>query len=166
MQTVAQSLNSVNVRAILIAAGYSVHARNRANCPHCSGHSRLTVAFTNDGRFFCHRCGKGGHVRSLAREQGVTFPRPRIRKADMPKAAFRRWLSEKMTALGNEERKAYTKVEWAISALHSYKDFEPAWEFLRWFYERRYVWESFWESGTDRIGRLHLYKVWRRHGFK
>lgn len=165
MQTVAQTYSSVNVRAILISAGYSIHGRNRASCPHCSGHSRLTVAFTNDGRFFCHRCGKGGHVRSVAREQGISIPPTRIRKANIPKAAFRRWLSQEMIMLSNEERVAYKRMAWAKSALYFYPEFEPAWAFLRWFCERRHTWAYFWERATDNIGRLALYRAWRRHAY-
>src|SRR5258708_26715228 len=78
MEKVAHHFDSVNVAAILVKSGYRIRGR-RADCPRCSGHSRLTVSFTDDGRFYCHRCGKGGNVRGLARRLGVTLPPPRLR---------------------------------------------------------------------------------------
>ncbi len=162
MEKVAHHFDSVNVAAILVKSGYRIRGR-RADCPRCSGHSRLTVSFTDDGRFYCHRCGKGGNVRGLARRLGVTLPPPRLRKADIPKAKFRAWLSSKMTELANEERRAYALKKWADAALHFYPEFELAWNFLGRFHIRHRVWGRFWESATDNIGRFHLYRGWRRH---
>ena len=163
MQTVAQSFDSVNVRAILTAAGYSVRGRNRANCPNCSGHSRLTVSFTNDGRFFCHRCGKGGHVRSLARNQGIELPAPRIRLSDVPKNQFRVWLSQKMSEMSSEEYKLTRRWRYAVAALQSFPEMDHAWQALADYYHKQRYFELFWESASDRCGRYWIYRAWRRH---
>jgi hypothetical protein len=163
MEKVPQSFSSVNVEAVLTNSGYRIRGR-RADCPYCSGHSRLTVSFTDDGRFYCHRCARGGHIRSLAPVQGITLPPPRVRAANIPKMQFCAWLSEKMTVLADEERKAHKKLEWANTALFFYDDFESAWDFLAWFYARRCIWQTFWESATDNVGRYWLYRAWRRHG--
>jgi hypothetical protein len=151
-----------NVHAILASAGFQIRGK-RATCPYCEGHRSLTVAITDDGLWYCHRCLRGGNVRSLAHQQGVTLPLPRSRKADIPKSQFRAWLSQKMTALGNEERRAYALKQWADAALHFYPEHQLAWNFLRRFCARRPVWERFWELATDKVGRLALYKRWRRH---
>src|SRR5215471_6166301 len=76
----------------------------RATCPFCPGHRRLTVALTDDGLYFCHRCHKGGSVRTLAREQELALAPPLIRKANIPKAQFREWLRQKRHELADEER--------------------------------------------------------------
>jgi len=150
-------------QSILERAGFEIRGR-RASCAYCPGHRKLTVSIRGE-LWFCHRCHKGGNVRSLAHEHGISLPARRIRKADFNKSQFRAWLSQKMTALGNEERRAYKMKDWACAALYFDSAFAPAWSFLAWFYTRRYVWERFWESASDRVGRLDLYKAWRRHGF-
>jgi hypothetical protein len=149
------------VAAILTRAGFEIR-NNRATCPFCEGHSRFTVAIRGE-LYFCHRCHRGGSVRSLAREQGMALAPPRSRKANVPKAAFRTWLLQKMTELGDEERRAYRKYLWAVHALSFCTEFQPAWESLAWFYSRRRVWETFWESASDRVGRYWLYRAWRKH---
>lgn len=151
-----------NVAAILTRAGFEIR-NNRATCPFCEGTRKFTVAVSISGLWYCHRCRRGGSVRSLAREQGMALAPPRSRKANMPKAAFRTWLFQKMTELGNEERRAYRKYPWAVYALSGCTEFQPAWEFLAWFYSRRRVWETFWESASDRVGRYWLYGAWRKH---
>lgn len=161
MQNILHIKTTVNAQAILQASGFRVRGR-RADCPHCSGHSKLTVSFTNDGRFYCHRCGRGGHVTGLARKCGISIPIARVRLADIPKEKFRTWLREKMSVLANEERRAYRMKESACAALQSYPDLVPAWDFLAWFFSQKRVWEQFWESASDKLGRFELYKSWRR----
>ncbi len=61
---------------LLERSGYRIHGR-RADCVHCKGQSRLTASFT-DELYYCHRCGRGGNLRTLARELGLeTGPAPR-----------------------------------------------------------------------------------------
>ncbi len=62
----------VGLADLLEAAGFHVRGR-RAECIHCEGHSRLTVSFT-DELYFCHRCGKGGNIRTLSRQLGRKIP--------------------------------------------------------------------------------------------
>jgi|HubBroStandDraft_6_1064221.scaffolds.fasta_scaffold01137_13 hypothetical protein len=163
MSKLPQVHSTVNVSDVLMAAGYRIRGR-RADCPRCKGHSRLTVSFTEDGRYYCHRCHFGGHIRQLAHVQGITLPPTRVKAANIPKMQFRAWLSEKMTVLGEEERKGHKKLEWANTALFFSDDFGPAWDFLSWFYARRCTWQAFWTSATDNVGRYWLYRAWRRHG--
>lgn len=152
---------SHNVSAILERAGFVLRG-NRASCPFCTCNRKLTVAIHGEV-FFCHHCKRGGHIRSLARRQGISLPPLRVRKASIPKNRFRGWLSRKVTELGNEERKAFKKLEWAFAALYFDADFEPAWNFLAWFYCRECVWREFWISATDRLGRFWMYRAWRKY---
>lgn len=155
-----QHPGQVNADEILTRAGFEIRG-NRAACPYCKGRSRLTVAIRGE-LFFCHRCHRGGHVRTLAREQGIDLGPYRRKAANVPKAEFRAWLSRTMTVLAEEERRAYKTKRAAEAALKFYPDFEPALKFLRWFYVRHRVWERFWRMASDRIGRYWLYRGWRR----
>jgi len=158
MPSIACEIDAVN---ILAAAGYRVRGR-RADCPSCKGHSALTVSFSREF-FFCHRCKSGGRIRDLAHRQGIELPPARLRRADVPRVAFRTWLSRMMTTLGNEERRAYKKRDWAVAALYFYRDYWPAWNYLAWFYDRVRVWEWFWVCATDKVGRFELYRMWRKY---
>lgn len=168
------------VLAILERAGYRIHG-SRANCPHCTGHSRLTVSFTTDGLYYCHRCSRGGHVCQLSRAQGISLPAPRVRLADIPKKAFREWLHHKMTEMADRECRLSRRARWAMRALEYFPNWELAWSALADFYHARRNFQDFWErvSGGRAITRLsndrteHAkyprwytigYKNWRRHG--
>jgi hypothetical protein len=146
--------------AVWEAAGFELRG-NRATCPFCEGDRNLTVAIRGE-LFYCHRCHRGGNIRQLAGSHGVTLPPPRVRKADKPKAAFRAWLSAKMTKMALREHRTYRRAVWAAVALSDVPDFEPAWSALAdWYHAERYF-RLFWESTSDRLGRLELYKSWRR----
>jgi hypothetical protein len=154
---------STSVHAILSRAGFCVRG-TRATCPYCGPEHRrasLTVAIHRE-LWHCHRCKRGGHIRTLARGQGLRFPKPRVRKADFPKQQFRAWLFEKMSAFGVEERRAYRMEQLAHSLLNQEPESFAAWKFLAWFHRRRRVWEAFWQSATDRCGRYWLYRAWRQ----
>jgi hypothetical protein len=148
--------------AILEQAGFVLRGR-RATCPYCEGRCRQTVAVTDDGLYFCHRCHNGGHVRSLARQLGYAIPPTRIRKASIRKARFHNWLLAKMQQLGDEERRLARRAEWAQTALGFYPDMEAAWEALAAWHHGRRRFEVFWESASDKIGRLNLYRHWRKY---
>jgi hypothetical protein len=144
---------------ILQTAGFRVLG-TRADCPFCEGHRKLTVAVHGE-LFYCHRCQRGGSVRQLAREQGLTFPRPRVRKANQRKAAFRVWLSQKMSEMSREEHRLYRRVEWALAALNFYPDMTAAWSALAEWYNAQRKFEVFWQSANDKVGRYWLYRSWR-----
>lgn len=57
------------MRELLVSAGFCLRSARRADCAYCNGHSRATVAFTEQV-FFCHRCQRGGSRVWLARELG------------------------------------------------------------------------------------------------
>jgi hypothetical protein len=146
---------------VLEQAGFVLRGR-RATCPYCEGRRGSTVAITSD-LYYCHRCHRGGHIRSLARQLGHTLPPLRLRKANIPKAQFRTWLFEKMQELGDEERRLSCRAEWAKAALRFYPDMEEAWTALALWYHREPYFRIFWESASHKIGRFNLYRHWRKH---
>ena len=156
------AVNTISFTDLLERAGYRVHG-NRADCPQCSGHSRLTVAIRGEV-YYCHRCKIGGNVRTIARRHGLSLPPPRLRLADQPKAEFRQWLSAQMNAMSRQEYRLYRRKIWGEAALSFYHDFEPAWCALARWYQQERAFALFWETVTDKIGRYGLYRAWREHG--
>lgn len=156
------STSASTPEAILERAGFQIRGR-RATCPYCDGRRGLTVAVTRDGLWYCHRCQRGGNFRSLANQQGVTLPPPRIRLANIPKLAFRRWLSAKMSEMAEQEYQLTRQWRRAIAALESSPETDSAWQILADFYNKQRYFETFWESASDNIGRFWLYRHWRRH---
>ncbi len=163
MQRLHHHDSQVNVHAILERAGFQQIRGPRASCAFCEGSRKLTVAITDDGLWYCHRCHRGGNVRSLAKQQGVSIPPPRIRKADIPKARFRKWLSQKMTEMSREQYELTRQWRYALAALKFFPDMEEAWQALATYYHRQRYFQVFWESAGDNIGRYWLYRNWRRH---
>jgi hypothetical protein len=149
-----------DTHAILESAGFHIRG-TRADCPYCEGHSRLTVSI-RDELFFCHRCHRGGSVRQLAREQGRSLPPLKIRKANMPKAAFRAWLVGKMTTMMREEHTLLRRYRYALDALQFFPEMQEAWTALADYYHRERYFQLFWTSANDSIGRYWLYRAWRQ----
>lgn len=152
----------VSFDAAFVAAGFIVRG-TRASCPFCEGRSRLTVAIKG-GLWHCHRCLRGGHIAKLAREHGVELPGLCIRKADVQKTVFRKWLSAKATELANRECRLARRAKWAVFALKYYPDMDTAWSALAEFYSAKHLFERFWESASDNVGRYWLYRQWRQYG--
>ncbi len=158
--SVVHNQSAVNNLHVFERAGYRIR-NNRADCPSCEGHARLTVAIHGD-LFFCHRCHRGGNVRELARSQGLQFPQRRLRLADLPKKWFRQWLSEKSSEMAQRERRLYRQASYAHACLQFYPQHEGAWEVLRELYSEQRRFQRFWGLASDRIGRFQLYRWWRR----
>ena len=156
----------LDVSQILTTAGFTVR-RGRGTCPYChEGHRPpdLTVAI-HGNLYFCHRCHRGGSVRRLARTQGIHVSPRRQGLARLRRMFFESWLRQKMTELSKEEFRLTRKACLAHIALtfpELREDFQPAWSVLATFAEREHVFERFWFLATDRLGRVHLYKYWRR----
>ena len=154
-------VNNLSTVAILTRAGYRVRGK-RADCPTCAGGSRLTVSFTTDGRFFCFRCGKGGHIRQLARRQGLSLSEPRIGKASIKKMEFKRWLARKTSEMSREEHWLSRRREYAVAALEFFPDMPEAWQALADYYHAEQTFAEFWQHCSDRCGRYWLYRHWRK----
>ena len=173
MEKIAHLASSVNVADILTAAGYKIRGR-RAGCPHCSGHSKLTVSFTDDGRFYCHRCATGGTICGLARSRGFSLPPARIRRADIPKKQFRDWLRQKMSEMSERENKLVRQWRYALDTLGHRHDsqvwsqakktmaMDEAWSALADYYHRERCFQEFWLHASDNVGRFWMYRTWRK----
>lgn len=156
MHTIDRLPNMVD---LLEANGFRVRGK-RADCVHCSGLSRLSVAFT-ESVAYCHRCRWTASLRRLAREQGRTVPLRKIGRARLRKYQFQRWLGQTYTIMADQERRLARRAIWAEAALHYFPDMESAWDALAtWFHARR-GFELFFEAVQDRIGRYALYQAWR-----
>jgi hypothetical protein len=150
--------------SILERAGFQIRGK-RATCPYCTGNRNrnLTVSVTSDGMWYCHRCQRGGNIRGLARQQGVSLPPPRVRKADIPKAAFRAWLDSKVTEIAQQEYQLTREWRRAVAILESSPETDSAWQALAAYYDKQRYFETFWQSASDKVGRYWLYRAWRRH---
>ena len=148
------------MRELLEQAGFRVRG-NRANCVHCEGTSRFTVAFT-DSVAFCHRCKWTANARSLGANLGRTVApeSPEQRRDRLVIARFKAWLSAKYRELANEERHLASRAQLAKKLLAVFPDCEPAWSALaRWHHaEQRF--QSFFELAQCRSGRRELFKGW------
>jgi hypothetical protein len=157
-----------NVHAVLEASGYRIRGQ-RADCPYCTGHARLTVALRGE-LFYCHRCARGGHIRQLARSMNIALPAPRVRLADIPKNQFRLWLAKKMSEMSRAEyalvkarKHALDYLEFFPSDQQDPQTCELAWAAIARYYHRERYFQTFWDYANDRIGRVSLYKTWRKH---
>lgn len=101
-------------------------------------------------------------MRSIAKEQCVTLPSHRIRKADIPKMRFRLWLSQKRTEFSKEEIILTRQWRYALAALAFFPEMQQAWDALANYYNAQARFALFWHSTSDKIGRFWLYRAWRR----
>jgi len=148
-----------NMVDLLEANGFRVRGK-RAECVHCSGHSRLTVAFT-ESVAFCHRCRWTASLRRLAKEQGCTVPQRKMGRARVRKHEFQTWLGHTYAAMADQEHKLARTAMWAMAALHYFPDMESAWDALATWYHAQRSFSLFFEAAQDRLGRYTLYRAWR-----
>jgi hypothetical protein len=119
---------------LLERAGFRVRGR-RADCIHCDGHSRLTISFAAEV-YYCHRCGRAGNVRTLARELGMQLaPESREARERRRRAAqFDVWRDACYTIIVQHVLYLTRRAELAKKILAQFPDCEPAWSVLADFY--------------------------------
>ncbi len=131
----SNTFESSGLAELLELAGYRVRG-HRADCIHCDGHSRLTLAF-NDEVAFCHRCKWTRNVRTLSREMGLRVapetPEQKLKRAR--DREFREWVSTLETTLSDELVRLSMIASYAKKALAFNPNNETAWEELRRFYD-------------------------------
>lgn len=148
---------------LLESAGFRVR-RNRADCAHCDGHMRLTVAFDEaKGVAHCHRCKWSTNKWKLARSQGVFIAPHKPGLAKLRVRKFRAWLAATSITMADRERHLARRAIWAEAALAYFPDMESAWTALASWYNERHAFECFWRACTDNIGRKQLYLMWRTY---
>jgi hypothetical protein len=77
-----------DMHSLLEQAGFRIRGR-RADCVHCDGGSRLTVAFTTE-LAHCHRCKWSTNTFRLAQSLGLLRDNPEVRKKFLHEAEQRR----------------------------------------------------------------------------
>jgi hypothetical protein len=150
------------MRELLEQAGFRVRGQ-RANCMHCQGTSRFTVAF-NDSVAFCHRCKWTANARLLGKKLGRTVSpeSSEQRRIRLVIAQFRAWLSAKYTKMANEERQLASRAQLAKKLLAVFPGCEPAWNALaRWHHAEQRL-QNFFELAQCRSGRRELFREWVR----
>jgi hypothetical protein len=139
---------------LLERAGFHVKGR-RADCIHCEGHSRLTVAF-NDDVAFCHRCKWTGNIRTLSRALGLPLaPVAReILQRRERETEFKEWLGTTHEILARVWRELGQQAEIAKKILAHRPDEDLAWEALADFYHSQADFEGAFEFlGFEKVPR-------------
>ena len=124
----------IHFHALLERAGFRIRGR-RADCPHCRGTARLTVAIS-DTAYYCHRCGKKGGLRSLARDNGCALPpeTPRHREARRLADEFAKWADAAERALLDRHHVLWKRCGRAVIALQHFPEMVEAWDSLAAYY--------------------------------
>lgn len=132
------------MRFLLEAAGFRVRGATRADCAHCEGHSRGTVAFTVEVAF-CHRCQWRANALTLARELGLLSANPemasqcreearRRARLDTEIKRFDAWREGRIREVSNRHRSLSRVAIKASDVLTRFPDSEDAWDVLARFY--------------------------------
>ena len=132
--TTSKTFESPALSELLERTGFRIRGR-RADCIHCEGHSRLTVAFTDEVAF-CHRCKWTGNLRTLSRELGLPLAPETLesRKRHARAEEFDKWLNVCHLFLRGRLRHLTHRAEMAKKILAQFPDCEPAWSALADFY--------------------------------
>jgi hypothetical protein len=131
---VAGRPGSADFTALLERAGFKIRGQ-RADCPYCTGTSRLTV-WIGDETFFCHRCKKKGGLRSLLRQHGYAVPAqtPEHREAHRLAQAFAEWADGCERVLIDRHRFLWRRAGLARIAVAHFPDMPEAWDALADYY--------------------------------
>jgi hypothetical protein len=127
-------MTTVALSELLDRAGFRVRGR-RADCIHCDGQSRLTVAF-NDEVAFCHRCKWTANVRTLSRAIGLPVtPQTRLDREKLVRSAqFGSWVNTCHANIARHFRYLAGRAELAKRIVPQFPDCGPAWNALADFY--------------------------------
>jgi hypothetical protein len=128
-------LNSIKkfqtISELLEQAGFPIRGR-RADCIYCEGHSRLTVAFTDEVAY-CHRCHWTGNISSLSRELGISLAQETLtqsRRRRASEAQFREWSNTCYMILLHRQRYLTECAEIGKDILAEHPDCDDAWSLL------------------------------------
>ena len=127
---------------LLQRARFRVHGK-RADCIHCEGHSRGTVAFTREVAY-CHRCKWRANTVALARDLGLLnsdSPTARAFREETQKWAkldsdvkpFEAWREAKIREVSDRYRVLSKAAVRASDVLSQFPDCNEAWDALARF---------------------------------
>lgn len=171
-----------NMRSLLDKSGFRIRGATRADCIHCEGRSRGTVAFTAEVAH-CHRCKWAANTLTLARILGLLNRTPEVASA-MREQAQRRmrleveikpfdvWRDTKIRQVSDKYRLLSRKALYAADVITKFPDCEPAWDTLARFYhaEAQLSAAFDWLMFTKASGWLEadsspadVFETWRSH---
>jgi hypothetical protein len=136
--------NIFEMRSLLEIAGFKIRGANRADCIHCEGHSRGTVAFTREVPC-CHRCKWTASILRLSRELGLLSRNPegaaalreqaqRRTRLEEEIGPFEAWRDTKIRHSSAKYRLLSRAALCAGEVLTKFSDCELAWDVLARFY--------------------------------
>jgi hypothetical protein len=172
----------INMRSLLLAAGFRLRGATRADCIHCGGQSRATVAFTAEVAF-CHRCKWTANTLMLARELGllhgnpgaVSFFHEEARRRASVEGEIRRfdaWRESKIRQVSDKCRQLSRAAVIAENVLARFPDCEEAWGALARFYHAEaqlsaaFDWLMFTKASVwleEDSTPVELFDAWRGH---
>jgi len=173
---------SFSMRQLLENAGFVLHGATRADCTHCQGQSRGTVAFTAEVAF-CHRCKWSANIVTLAREAGLLGGNSRqamaIRDAvrrhaqlDAELRRFETWYEGQVRSISTRYRSLWRKAAQAAHVLSKFPECNAAWCALADFYHAEarlsalFDWFMFTKASVwlemDSTA-VEVFETWRRY---
>jgi len=173
---------SFSMLGLLEKAGFVVRGVNRADCIHCQGHSRGTVAFTNEVAF-CHRCKWRANVVTLAREAGLLHcdspSTPAIRatvrrrqRLELKVQRFEAWRDRQIRSVSDRYRCLSRAASRAVQVLPRFPECETAWDALAHFYHAEshlsamFDWLMFTKASNwleEDSTPVEVFQIWRRY---
>lgn len=176
------NLGGLRMRDLLEWAGFRVRGLARADCIHCEGHSRGTVAFTSEVAY-CHRCKWTANTLTLARELGLLRGDPGASSAfreDARRLAileggikrFDAWRDNKIRQVSDKYCQLSRAAVHAENVLSRFPDCEEAWDALARFYHAEarllaaFDWLMFTKASVwldEDSTPVELFDTWRSH---
>lgn len=170
------------MRSLLEAGGFRLRGTTRADCIHCEGHSRGTVAFTPKVAY-CHRCKWTANALTLARELGLLRGNPEAASAFREKARrraglyaeterFDTWREARIREVSDRYRLLSKSAIRASGVLAQFPHCDEAWDTLARFYHAEaqlsaaFDWLMFTKASTwletDSFP-AEVFETWRKH---
>lgn len=170
------------MRLLLERAGFRVRGATRADCVHCEGQSRGTVAFTAEVAY-CHRCKWTANTLTLARELGLLRGSPRavsaLREEGRRRAIleakirlFDSWRDARIHEVSDRYRSHSRAAIHASEVLPKFPNCEEAWDALARFYHAEaqlsaaFDWLTFAKAGVwleEDSTPKEVFENWRSH---
>ncbi|MGC2765204.1 MAG: hypothetical protein WB607_06840 [Candidatus Acidiferrum sp.] len=167
---------------LLEKTGFVLRGATRADCIHCQGHSRGTVAFTTEVAF-CHRCKWTANIVTLAKDAGVlrgnstaaTAIRDSIRRSahlNLELQRFDTWRQKQVRMVSVRYRSLSRNAVLAADVLAKFPECDAAWDALAEFYHTEarllalFDWFMFTKVSTwlelDSTA-VEVFATWRQH---
>jgi len=127
------------IGSLLEQLGFHLRGR-RAECIHCQGRSRYTVAFTAEVAF-CHRCKWTANVVMLARELGLFDGNPEMRERFFREARERRRETEEFKQFVSDRLETISRQYRALARAATHAE-----DCLREVEQDPYVSELAWDA--------------------